>query len=1071
VFQRILQSIICFCIVFAAYGVYAVAVAPLIEPPAPQRRPISSNGPGTRHMDKQRAEFARLFKPDSWELAGKSRKVLETSHGKLLFKDYKTLDGGRLHVQPFTLIFYANNGDDAEGAVSDKPPRPIVMQAPAGAILNFSKEIDLARADVGKLTGGRLIGEIHVSSPETAPGAGDRFDLHTRNVQLSQERIWTVHDVAFQFGHSYGRGRDLSITLTPPEKPGSEKKSTVERMKMMELIHVEKLYLHPGDKNLLSQDKASDAAKPADGSLFDSESPLEITCSGPMRYDFPGMVITLENEVAVHRHIADGPSESLLCEFLKIEMEKAPAVDSTTTRRLPADSATSAGVGAAAAGVGETAPADDAEPKMVTKLRRLIALGHPVQVAVPSQQVTAKGARLEYDFHTSRILLLDPHGVELKHTKGIVRSRRVEYELAEDANRLGRIWASGPGNFAGELEVRDKQPDGSRVKQPKKTTASWAGNLQIIRDGEFHVLSLRRNAELQMQGMGGFSAEEIHVWLREVAVKQPVGVTADKKKQRFEMIPDRLMALGGVSIRSPRLNGSTDRLEAWIRDEEVIRLPAPHGVAAAEGVAGGALLTGYPARGGNPDVRGHGAAGGAVGGIAAKPASQPSAFHVTGQLVRAQLMRRGDETTLENITIDGNVHLRELHTVKPGANKPAEKPLVITGDTLTVQQLDSPSESLTVIGSEATVAARGMDIHAGNVQLQRGQNRMWIDGPGQMTLPARRPQAAAAAPVSRMPNSLSATRITEPVTVDWRTGMNFNGRMITFSGDVRASTTTRNIATSTLEVTLDRLVDFSNTDNAGDADARTLMFRGGVTMRSRNVEEGRLTSIENMQVKQLFLDQQTGEVHADGPGWLTSVRAGASKPLSTSAAQVVARPANSSLAPRDKLNYMYVDFQREMNGNMERKDMEILGDVKAVYGPVKTWESKLRADVPGGLGPRGAHLRCDRLALAEMGPQISPDRKAVEIEATGNAVIESETYTARAKRISFAEAKQLIILEGDGRVEAELWRQARTGAARSHTAARKILYWHNEDPRLTRVEVNDASVLDLSGFGVQLDSK
>ncbi len=1052
-FQRIFQSVICFGIVFAAYGVYAVALAPLIEPPAPKRRAISTRGPGTRALDEQQDEFAKLFKPGSWELAGKNRKVLNTEHGKLLFKDYKTLEGGRLHVEPFTLIFYSKN--EEEDAAKDQPPRPVVMQAPAGAILNFSKDIDLARADVGKLTGGRLIGEIHVYSPETQTGAGDRFDLHTRNVQLSEERIWTVHDVAFQFGQSYGRGRDLSITLLPPSTSGEEKESTTDRMKMLELIHVEKLYLHPGDKLLIAKKKEAEKKKREEGSIFDSDSPVEITCSGPLRYDFPAMVITLENEVAVHRHIADGPSESLLCEFLKIEMEKAPEdPPDGSVRRLP----------------GAVAATDDAteEPRMVTKVRKITALGHPVQVAAPSHQVTAKGTRLEYDFQSSRILLLDEHSAELKHARGVVRARRVEYELAEDPNRLGRVWASGPGTFNGELEMREKQADGSRVKRLKKTSASWSGSLQIVRDGDFHVLSLRRKADVQMQGTGAFDANEIHVWLRETPVQPqpefpPVAAGAKKKKQEFEIVPDRLMALGQVNFRSPRMTGTTDRFEAWIRDEEVIRFPTHN----AAGPPTGAMLVNHstgrqPGGPVTPAVR-----GASPGGLLGQGEKRKSTFHISGQLVRAQLVRRGSDTTVENITVDGNVKLHETQVSKPG-----EKPLAITGDTLTVQNLDSPKESLKVIGGEATVAARGMDIHAGNVQLQRGQNRMWIDGPGVMTLPARRPKKDQnPARGASMPNSLAKVKITEPVKVNWQTGMNFDGRMITFAGDVTAATSTRHIATSTLEVTLDRLIDFNDADNAGDADARTLMFRGGVTMRSRSIENGQLTSIESMQVKQLFLDQQTGEIKADGPGWLTRTRAGASKPLSTANAQVVARPTSTTQQPVDKLNYMFVNFQRELKGNMDRKDMEILGEVKAIYGPVKTWEDKLRADVPGGLGPRGAHLRCERLALAEMGPQISPDRKAVEIEATGNAVIESETYTARAKRISFAEAKQLIILEGDGRVEAELWRQARTGAARSHTAARKILYWHNEDPRLTRVEVNDATVLDLSGFGVQLDQK
>ena len=63
------------------------------------------------------------------------------------------------------------------------------------------------------------------------------------------------------------------------------------------------------------------------------------------------------------------------------------------------------------------------------------------------------------------------------------------------------------------------------------------------------------------------------------------------------------------------------------------------------------------------------------------------------------------------------------------------------------------------------------------------------------------------------------------------------------------------------------------------------------------------------------------------------------------------------------------------------------------------------------------------------------------LEALGNTVVEGTTFTARGNRITYAEAKDLLILEGDGRNDAELFRQLQPGAPRDHHAAQEILYW------------------------------
>ncbi len=59
--------------------------------------------------------------------------------------------------------------------------------------------------------------------------------------------------------------------------------------------------------------------------------------------------------------------------------------------------------------------------------------------------------------------------------------------------------------------------------------------------------------------------------------------------------------------------------------------------------------------------------------------------------------------------------------------------------------------------------------------------------------------------------------------------------------------------------------------------------------------------------------------------------------------------------------------------------------------------------------------------------------------------------------MSYAQAKDLSILEGDGRTDAELWHQPRLGGPTSKHAARKIFYW----PETNRLRVEGARSLEL----------
>ena len=114
-----------------------------------------------------------------------------------------------------------------------------------------------------------------------------------------------------------------------------------------------------------------------------------------------------------------------------------------------------------------------------------------------------------------------------------------------------------------------------------------------------------------------------------------------------------------------------------------------------------------------------------------------------------------------------------------------------------------------------------------------------------------------------------------------------------------------------------------------------------------------------------------------------------------------------------------------------------------MYAPVDNWDALLTADALDQLGPQAVTLRCDRLSVAEMaipfrGPQW------FEMEADGNTVVESSTFTALGERITYDGRKDLLILSGEGRDAESVPPDASRRRARSHRHEDHLLLPQNQ---------------------------
>ncbi len=985
IMPRVIRTAVSFVVVLVAYWVYALAVVPWIEPSAT----LADSGPitdrqraaGKNLADNRLGPYKHLFPPGAWQR--KSPKILDSDRVKLLMQDYRTLDDGRMEIIPCTLIFTPKK-TNAEPGSADPPP--IVLDAPEGAILQFDGPFDLKRIKIGRLTGGDLKGRVTIRGEGNQPGPEDNLLIITRDVHLTEQTITTPHAVDFRWGPNYGRGRQLRIKLLTDDdsEATNARGPKVTGIESVELAHIERLHLE------LGQSKASDRAEKKDAkepSLLQSSSalPVEITCRGPFRFNAIKKTATFEDQVNVLRVHPDGPSDQLNCELLSVFFVERPQSSLEGVEESK----------------GKSKKKSAGSLDLVAQ--RIEARGHPVILNAPSKQLEARGERLEYDLLTGRIVLEDPREVMLKHEASEIRARNLQYESA-GPGRLGQIVADGPGWLRGQMAERPGE----------QLEARWGRQLSVRPDKERpdegnHVISLTGGAMLSFRAIGGLEAEEIHFWLTETPPQDP--------SQQAELQPDRMLARNDVRVRSPEFSAAVEQMEIWFEN-----LPPAQGSDwKAEGGKPKAEPTaqtpGQPAQPGQP-------APSTVPLPNEPPAAPRRHFDVVGRLLQARLVLRDEEDPeLSELTIEEGVRFVETQTAKAG-----ERPMVITGDRLHAVDAGQPHATVTVTGRPAHFEARGLALEGSNLNLNRGTNRLWIDGPGQMLVP--------------IDKDLQGQPLPQPgvMKVRWQERMTFDGRTARFEERVTATGTQQLLRTETLEIHFRRPISFSSDQVESEPEVEQLLCRGGVFMENTAMDETGQKSHDTMEVLDLAINLISGAMTAGGPGWLCSVHR-ATNEMTGEMSGEMAGADSQGLPDSSELRCLQVHFQGSITGNIRQREMTFHDRVRLAYAPADSWNTTLDLDDIESLGPEGMLMSCERLTVSQMS---DPPDTWWELEAAENVVAEGQpesgTYSVQAARVTYDQRKDLMVLEGDGRSDATLSRQQQIGGPRTEAAARKIFY-------------------------------
>ena len=169
-------------------------------------------------------------------------------------------------------------------------------------------------------------------------------------------------------------------------------------------------------------------------------------------------------------------------------------------------------------------------------------------------------------------------------------------------------------------------------------------------------------------------------------------------------------------------------------------------------------------------------------------------------------------------------------------------------------------------------------------------------------------------------------RSDQTATVTWKDGMQFDGTTVQLHGGVEARTEQQRLTAPLVEIELSQHVSLSKPPKDRAIDVQQVRLRGQVTLENRTELEGELTSIDEMMVRDLTIDQQTGNLTAEGPGWMKTVRKGTDLGPAQFAGPAFgspARPAEPARQSGDEMTYLRVTFQTGLTGNIQQRHVEL----------------------------------------------------------------------------------------------------------------------------------------------------
>lgn len=966
---RLLHYLTALGVLAVVAGLYQLTVVAWLTPAEVELAPIEAVTVGAGEDP-----LGRLFPPGAWQRDAKKRLTIP-DQGIILFSHREQISPSQWRVWPVTVVMHRDG----------RPP--IMLDAAQGAEVAFAKPLEVLGSGAPPIKSGQLLGDVTIRSlpetPDTPLPPRDRLRISTRDVGIDSRRIWTNEALRMQWGKSVMEGRNLTIRLAGGGAiPTTGGQSPLSILDSMELVYLDRLQIPVparGRMQPAEPPRAPDGTRTPDGLAT-------IECKGRVTFDFATDLLRLRDEVRIRHQPHTGPADTIDCDAVTIELNNPLAPDL---------------------------------PRETTEdwLESIRATGQPVIMKLPSLAAELVAETIEYRADEGALRVQGGAGVRAAYDGVHIRATDLVYRFhPDDPKLLGRLDCRGSGLI--DLSERD----GVSVRSMRWSKGvhllplDTADHHQLVVDGQV-TTRLTDGGRVVAETLR-FTFEQLGALSRRLASPEPKSEPVREPQADAQFVPKQAALEGDVLFDTSLLYAETNRLQLFFDQAAGPVQPAADAQGLGLNPASGARRRFWVRQPEDPEENG------------VQPIARPRPTLFAKQ-VHARVTMHQREILASDLTVEGDVRLK--HQV---AMQAATLPLEIRGDSARVISKNG-HETLQIEGRQEPARFElGDGYFVGpTIVVSTRDNYVWINEAGELQVPqAWLPRQA---PKDRSDRQATTAPIEwrQPPRCRWTGGMTFDGQTVELTGGVALNGQVRfgdeplpwNLAASAerFQVHLDRGVDIANAATLRQAKLQDITLLGQaeqpvfVTADQLDQDE-RLQARHVLSGNEFVIQPHRGTLRGPGPGWYRQWTRSSDD------------SAFAGFVPPGGLMATHLVYQDSLTGDLRGRQLQFNRGVRVGIASVARWDQVIDAAQMESLRAGQATIDCQTLRLAQVadapvgagGALANAPQVPLEVEALGGVLFRARNerglFESRGNRASYASAKDLFIIEGDGRQPATL---------------------------------------------------
>ncbi|MEI8017578.1 MAG: hypothetical protein WCH39_05215, partial [Schlesneria sp.] len=529
-YQRLVFTVATAISLTVLYGLYSVAIRPVIVVPAKSDQSIEKDEYSEAQRPAENVRVAATYIPAS-EWAKKSKYMLRAEQAFVFTEHWRQEPGNdkRIRFEKFAVVWVSNDKEGNEQAFS------IVSHE---ALVEFASAFDEKTPNPGRVVRAVLVGDVEISGPDGLSVVGQNFIFDE-----SELNLYTLNPVHFRFQSHRGSASRMTMKLIPAEGLPGRDRPHVYGVQSMSLIANPSL---PKNSHVRLE-----IQMPQGNELM----PVNVQCDGDLDYTVATNTAVLTDEVIVQTGAKD-KLDRLNCHKLTLQFvpKKRKEIDATVEVKS------------------ENQKNREKEYQQIDSDLEFSWLeaegrqGQQVKIVSNSQKAKAYMDRLTYSAETGTLSMsfIDPKNVVTVLQNGSeLKVPTIEAQLGQAAGSqitLDSLICLG----AGELSYVDEKTGKLAF------VATWEKQLSKTTDPEtqLDLVELQEKAHFGQPELGtGLIAESIRIWLVPFQISSPA--PGDKSaKETPAPEPKRLLAQRGVALKSPQLQiRRTDELDIRFEDD------------------------------------------------------------------------------------------------------------------------------------------------------------------------------------------------------------------------------------------------------------------------------------------------------------------------------------------------------------------------------------------------------------------------------------------------------------------------------------------------------------------------